>query len=240
MRKHHTIASLLACALLLGWHPATAANTVTIDGAFADWADEYCKPDPGACDDFPNQQDTKGACIASNFTATMPSPATTVYLRFDFDVVGLNGANTADACWLIDTDTDGNTNAAICMELAGNPFSSIINPYFTCNDSSPACGGPVAGTPASLTCAFTNALAAAQQLECSAGDTGDAAIECSISTADLGVSANNVVTLISGCTFGSAQPNSATHDCATEGGPFIIDLDDGGNTPVELLDLSID
>ena len=49
----------------------------SIDGAFADWSDEYCKPDPGACDDFPNQQDTKGACIASNLAATSPSPANT-------------------------------------------------------------------------------------------------------------------------------------------------------------------
>jgi hypothetical protein len=238
MRQPLVIASLTALALVLGCPPARATNDVTIDGAFADWSDEYCKADPGACDDFPNQQDTKGACIASNFAATTPSPATTVYLRFDFDVQGLSGANTADACWLIDTDTDGNSNAAICMELAGNLFSSIINPYFTCNDSAPACGGPVAASPASLTCAFTNSLAAVQQLECSAGDAGDAAVECSISTADLGVSANNIVTLISGCTFGSAQPNSATHDCATEGGPFVIDLEDGGNTPVELIGAS--
>ena len=239
MKKQFAIASVLALAFVAA-RPAGAANTVTIDGSFADWADEYCKPDPGACDDFPNQQDTKGACIASNFTATMPSPANTVYLRFDFDEQGLSGANTADACWLIDTDSDGNTNAAICMELTGNLFNTITNPYFTCNDSAASCGGPVAGSPASLTCAFTNSLAAAQQLECSGGDPGDAAIECSISTADLGVSANNVVTLISGCTFGSPQPNSAEHDCATEGGPFIIDLEDGGNTPVTLIGVSVD
>jgi hypothetical protein len=237
VKSHYAIPIAVVVSLFVSWRPAGAVNTVTIDGSFADWSDEFCRPDPGACDDFPNQQDTKGACIASNFAATSPNPATTVYLRFDFDDTGLNGGNTADACWLIDTDGDGNTNSALCMELSGNPFATITNPYFTCNDSAVSCGGPVSATPASLSCAFSNAVPLAEQLECAAGS--DAAIECSISTADLGVIAGSDVTLLSGCTFGSPQPNSAEHDCATEGGPFVIDVDGGNNTPVELIDFTV-
>jgi hypothetical protein len=238
MTRQVAIASVVAFAFLTS-RPAAAANSVTIDGNFADWADEYCKADPGVCDDFPNQQDTKGACIASNFTATMPSPATIAYLRFDFDEQGLNGGNTADACWLVDTDGDGNSNAALCMELTGNLFNTMTTPFYTCNDTAVSCGSATLATPGSLSCAFTNSLPVAQQLECSAGDPGDAAVECAISTADLGVTIGNNVTLLRGCTFGSPQPNSADHDCATEDGPFIINPGSGGNTPVTLIGVSV-
>jgi hypothetical protein len=212
-------------------------NAVVVDGAFADWADEYCRPDPGACDDFPNQQDTKGACIASNFATTTPGPANTIYLRFDFDDSGLAGANTGDACWLVDTDQDGSANRALCLEVAGNPFNTLTSFLYTCNDSSASCGGAALAASQPQACAFTAALASAAQLECS--DTADTAVECSIPVADLGWASGNI-TLLSGCTFGSPQPNSAEHDCATEGGPFVIDPEGGNNSPVELLDVAVD
>jgi hypothetical protein len=212
-------------------------NVVAIDGSFADWSDEYCRPDPGACNDFPNQQDTKGACIASNFATTSPSPANAIYLRFDFDDTGLNGGNTGDACWLVDSDQDGNANRALCMEVTGNPFNALTSFLYTCNDSSPSCGGAALAGSQTQVCNFTSALVSAQQIECS--DTGDTAVECSIPIADLGWSSGNIV-LLSGCTFGSPQPNSADHDCATEGGPFVIDPVGGGNSPVELLDVAVD
>ena len=214
-------------------------NAVIIDGAFADWSDEYCKQDPGTCDDFPNQQDTKGACIASNLAATTPSPANTVYLRFDFDDTGLSGGNTGDACWLVDSDQDGNANRALCMEVTGNPFNTLQSFLYDCNDSSASCGGAVLSATQAQSCAFTSALTAAQQLECIIGDPGDTAVECSIPVANLGWASGNIV-LLSGCTFGSPQPNSAEHDCATSDGLFVIDPTGGINTPVELLDFEVE
>jgi hypothetical protein len=237
--KKRAVLTFTVLSVLAATVGSAQPNAVSVDGAFADWSDEYCKPDPGACDDFPNQQDTKGACIASNLAATTPSPANTVYLRFDFDDTGLNGGNTGDACWLVDSDQDGNANRALCMEVTGNPFNTLQSFLYDCNDSSASCGGAVLSGTQAQTCAFTSALAAGQQLECSAGDPGDTAVECSIPVANLGWASGNIV-LLSGCTFGSPQPNSAEHDCATSDGPFVIDPAGGGNTPVGLLEVSVD
>lgn len=228
------IARPLLFVVCFGAAPATwAQNTVTIDGSFADWADEFCRPD-SVCADFTGQSDAKGACIASNFAATTPSPATTSYLRFDLDVTGLSGANTADACWLVDSDNNTNVDRALCFSMSGNPLTLQQTRFFTCNDTtSTTCGG-ASEIPSTALCAINSALGASQHLLTCPSDTTDTAIECSVPVTELGWT-SGVIVLVRGCTYNSAQPNSNPADCIVDNGsPFIIDPENGGNTPVRL------
>jgi hypothetical protein len=216
-----------------------AQNTVAIDGSFADWSDEFCRPDT-VCADFSGQADAKGACIASNFAATNPSPATTAYLRFDFDVTGLAGANTADGCWLVDSNQSGTVDRALCFSLSGNPLILQQTRFFTCNDSSATTCGGAAEVPSSSVCAIDAALATGQHLLVCGGDTADTAVECSSTLTDLGWTSGEIV-LLRGCTYNRAKPNSNPSDCIVDGAsPFIIDPVSGGNTPVTLKSLSIE
>lgn len=219
--------------------PVQAQNDVTVDGLMGDWADETCSADD-ACDDFPNQQDAKGACIATNFAAVQP--ATTAYLRFDFDDTSTNGANTLDGCWLVDINQNDNVDIALCFSLVGNPSTLQETNLFTCNDSSATSCGTPTQVFLSETCAANNSTTGADMLlDCADGT--DLAVECSVALTDLGYSSGNV-TLLKSCTSTSAQPNSATFDCildAETGAPWVLNPDTGGSAlPVELATFVID
>jgi len=212
---------------------AQAQNDVTLDGSMADWADETCSADD-LCDDFTGQQDSKGACIATDFASIQP--ATTAYLRFDFDDTSVPGANTLDGCWLVDINQNDNVDIALCFSLGGNPVALQETNLFTCNDSSTTtCGNPTAVTRSEACVANNNTTGGEKLLECT--DGADLAIECSVLLTDLGWSSGNV-TLLKSCTSTSAQPNSAAFDCildASTGQPWVLNPTTGGNTlPVEL------
>jgi len=174
------IVSILALLLV---SPSSADNTVTIDGSFADWTDEFCRPDD-TCDDFPGQADAKGACIASNFVS--PGPATAAYLRFDFDVTGLSGANTADGCWLVDVNQNGNVDRALCFSLQGNPLVLQTTQMFTCNDSAAATCGGDAPAASGAACDENANVTTDRLLNSCSGDSADAGVECSVPLTDLG------------------------------------------------------
>ena len=232
--------ALCVGALLVSVFPlrASAANTVTIDGLFADWADEYCQPDT-ACGDFTGRDDAKGACIASDFAATAPSPATTAYLRFDFDATGFFDATIVNGCWLVDVNQNGRADRALCFSLQGSPLTLQLTVFFTCNDSSATtCGNATQVATLSL-CAAHAGLTTERLLICGAGDTGDTGVECSAPLADLGWT-SGTITLLRGCTYSATQPNSTPSDCiVSTSNPFTINPATGGNTPVELLHFGI-
>lgn len=228
----------ISSLLLLLTSPSAAVNTVTIDGIFSDWSDEFCRAD-NVCDDFPNQQDAKGACIASNFVT--PGPATTAYLRFDFDETGLSGANSADGCWFVDVDQDGNVNRALCFHLTGDPLVLQTTQMFTCNDSAAAtCGTPTAAV-SSAACNENANVTTDRLLNSCPADSADTGVECSVPLADLGW-VSGTISLLRACTYTSnLQPNSATFDCMADGAnAFIIDPGNGTNVPVELQEFSIE
>jgi hypothetical protein len=228
------LGSLLAVLVV---SPSGAANTVTIDGSFADWTDEFCRPD-NACGDFAGQRDAKGACVASNFVT--PGPATTVYLRFDFDVTGLPGANTADGCWLVDVNQNGNVDRGLCFSLQGNPLVIQTTQMFTCDDSTTVtCGVPVP-VASSVACAVNSNVTTDRLLKTCSGDSADTGVECSISLADLGWVSGKIFKLWA-CTHTSAQPNVTSFDCIVdENNPLIIDPENGDNVPVELQEFSVE
>ncbi len=205
---------LLLFPLFMSTLSLLGQNTVTIDtggsptATLSDWQDETLFPDD-LCDDFPNQQDVTGVGIASNWVN--PGPATTIYLRFDFDDTTVSGANTLDGCWLVDTDQDGNVNRGLCFSLGGSPVDLVSTRFFTCNDSTTStCAGDVEVFGSSASCAVNSGTTGADLFPvCPGPDTG---VECSVSLTDLGWAAG-VVRLLQGCSSTSAQPNSATFDC---------------------------
>lgn len=237
---------------VLFWILATAIptavlpqNTVTIGTSptadVSDWSDEFCVADPPPdCDDFPNQQDAKGACIASNYVA--PGPADTAFLRFDFDEIGRNGANTIDGCWLVDVNQNGLVERALCFSVAstGGVASSVVGTLFTCNDSAATTCGNDMAVASSATCALNNATPDAQQLaDCAVGDL-DLAVECSVLLTDMGWT-TGAISLIQGCSSTSAQPNSATFDCfGSPTDPLVIDPENGMNLPIELVYFTVE
>lgn len=243
MRSNHGVDQVLRLLTLLALAaaaPLAAVNTVTIDGLFADWADEFCRADT-VCDDFSNQFDAKGACIASNHPA--PTPADTIYLRFDFDDFARTGANSQDGCWLVDIDQNGFVDAALCFTLQNNPVTLTQTRYFTCGDTTNnTCASDVESipVPTGIACAVDNDVNAPEILFSCPGDTRDSAVECSVPLSVMGWS-TGVVSLLRGCTFASSQPNSNSSDCLADvGTPLIIDPVGGGNTPVELQGFTVE
>ncbi len=238
-----TMASLITTSLILCVAVAPGrgqSNNVTIDAGgsptadLTDWLDETCFADD-ACDDFPNQQDATGACIASDFDTSQP--ATTAYLRFDMDDATVPGANTLDGCWLVDVNQNGFVDRALCFSLGGSPVDLISGQLFTCGDSSASACAMDMPVASSVVCAANSSTAGLDLFPVCAGP--DTAVECSISLADLGWT-SGVVSLLMGCTSTSSVPNSATFDCIADvGNSLIIDPESGTNTPVELLSFSV-
>jgi hypothetical protein len=217
---------LSAMLSLLSTSPSSAVNDVTIDGNFADWADELCQPDE-TCDDFLGQRDAKGACAASNFVGA--GAATIVYLRFDFNVTARRGANTADACVVVDTNQNGNVDRAVCLSLQGNPLVLQTAQMFICNDTMPtSCGGPVP-VASDLSCDENANVLPSRQLTMCPGDSADTAIECSFSLGAAGALSGPITVLA--CTSTSAQPNSSTFDCLPIINPIV---------PVQLQEFSVE
>ena len=240
----------------MGPGPARGQNDVTIDTAgspaadVSDWADEVCFADD-VCDEFPNQQDVTGVCIASDFASTDPNPAMNIFLRFDFDDTTASGANSLDGCWLVDVNQNGFVDRGLCFSLQspmgppGTPVDLRPPPdgvrFFTCGDTTTdTCAMDVEVMGSSAACAVNNNTTGADRFPTPMCAPPDAAVECSISLADLGWTSGPVVLLV-GCSSTAAQPNSATFDCVAEGGnPLTIDPESGGNFPVELQSFSIE
>lgn len=82
--------------------------------------------DEGGKDDAPGQKD---------LTATSSdSTATALILTVNWDIASLNGGNTADACYLFDSDGDGFANIAICVTWKNSGSIQSVKKY-TCNDN---------------------------------------------------------------------------------------------------------
>lgn len=216
-------------------------NSVIIDGdvdAVGDWDDENCLPDVDGQNDVPGQKDVNYACIASNFATVQPSD--TIYLRFDFDVTGLNGGNSGDGCWLLDQDQNGGADLAVCFTLRNNPFTLVSADVkgYTCNGANlDRCSGHNEIVPFSVNCQLDGVTANFFD-----NSDDDASVECSIPITTFGLSAGDIVSFLFGCSYPSAVPNSAPSDCVNDiNNPFVIDTNTGdSSTPVELIYFNIE
>jgi hypothetical protein len=144
-----------------------------------------------------------------------------IAVLWDWDETSISGANTLDACSLIDTDGDLKANFAVCLTLGGSPLGTTKSTtIYSCGDdrvdrcSSPTT--PLTGTLGS-TCTFavtsnTDPFPGPPARARGASYPSDTRAKCTIDLNDFGVNVTEAV-LINTCSYPSQQPNSDPSDC---------------------------
>jgi len=161
--------------------------------------------DEGGVDDAPGQKD---------LTATSSdSTATALILTVNWDITSTSGNNTADACYLFDSDGDGFANVAICVSWKGSGSLQTVTKY-TCNDTArDRCAGADAGTALSTgMCTVTTTATDPFGSASSDAPNTDAKATCTIPFTTI-TAGGTISTLVNTCSYPSQQPNSAPSDC---------------------------
>ena len=161
--------------------------------------------DEGGKDDAPGQKD---------LTATSSdSTATALILTVNWDIASLNGGNTADACYLFDSDGDGFANIAICVTWKNSGSIQSVKKY-TCNDNErDRCAGANDETAlATNVCTMTTTAPDPFGSASADAPNTDAKATCTIPFTTI-TSGGTISTLINTCSFPSQQPNSRPSDC---------------------------
>jgi hypothetical protein len=195
-KRHRLRASLLAVVVLVS---ATVMLGLSASPAFAA---VQTTTDAQGANDEPGQKDL------TQFTSDDASPVGTLLVTVNHDETGFSGANTGDACFLFDTNADGNVNYALCVTFGGNPSTIQTTRLFTCGDDSAfKCTQAmveVTGFASSCTVDVTNTD------PFPSGDVSpaDTTTACTIVLADIPGGL-----LIDVCSYPSQQPNSDPSDC---------------------------
>ncbi len=161
--------------------------------------------DEGGVNDAPGQKDL--TAMSSDSTATQ------LMLTVNWDITSTSGSNTADGCFLFDSDGDGNANVAICVTWGGTPGTLQAVRKYTCNDTAlDRCAGAGSATTLSTgTCTLVTNAADPFGSASDAPNT-DAKASCTILFTTI-VSSGAPSTLTNTCSYPSQQPNSAPSDC---------------------------
>ncbi len=193
--------------------------------------------DDAGPDDEPGQKDLNSLVVDLD----PPAPGTiNVMWNWDYDQADLSGGNSADACALIDTDDDGNTNYSLCVIWGddGDDSNGAENGYITtrlyeCGDGqSDKCdqsrtliaedmngdgdladpGEALVGGPYGSTCSleFGATDPFGSRDGSQASATGDAKATCVIVLDDFGA---DDAFLINVCSYPSQVPGSDPSDC---------------------------
>jgi hypothetical protein len=161
--------------------------------------------DENGADDQPGQKDLSLQGVGG------ASP-TDVWTMWQWDVTGLSGGNTGDACSLFDTNMNSKVNFAICVTIVNNPAEqSTSSPrVYTCGDGKvDRCTSTYVQVPtANVNSACTTNTNATDPFH--AGQKDTQAI-CHIDLADVG--GPGVATLVNTCSYPSQEPTSAPSDC---------------------------
>ena len=191
----------MALVLLVG-----AAWVASTEAAF------ICKSDVQGKDDEPGQKDLTRFCVGLASDAGTSCTAD-FGVQWNWDVTGLTGSNTGDACALFDTDGDGLANYALCVTIAKTPavqFGTSPRLYQCNNTRADRCPVVTQDTTVSSTCSvaqtntdpFTgNPL----------GTGADTTATCCIDKTDFGDP--EAARLLDVCSYPSQQPNSDPSDC---------------------------
>jgi len=91
---------------------------------------ERCYIDVDGANDDPGQKDVTQFCSAIG--AGEPYE---LHASASLDLIGLGGNNTADLCFLFDSDADGAINSALCSTLSGDPAAMRNVRILTCDDT---------------------------------------------------------------------------------------------------------
>lgn len=205
-----------------GWHRVVLALVATAAFAAVVFAPSVSAArttvqvtvDQQGANDEPGQKDL------TRFTTDDAAPAGTLVVSFNHDETGFSGNNTGDGCFLFDTDSDGNANAALCVTFGGNPSMIQTTRLFTCGDASAfKCTNPQTEIASfSSTCGV--AVTATDPFDSNApngpGDAypNDTTTACNIVLADIGAGSG---VLLDVCSYPSQQPNSDPSDCIRHG-----------------------
>ncbi|TDI12545.1 MAG: DUF11 domain-containing protein, partial [Acidobacteria bacterium] len=169
-----------------------------------------CINDVGGANDpsGDGQKDLTRICLD---ISNLPSSYIT---QLSWDDLGIAGGNTADACFLFDTDADSLINFAICNSLGNNPFQiepGFPQAYSCTNTAADRCTG---SAPLSLSAGTTCVLTQESTDPFPSGDDYplDTTVTCTIDTAD--IPGTNIQ--VNACSYPSAVPNSAPSDCVVE------------------------
>ena len=139
-------------------------------------------------------------------------------IYWNWDETAWTGANTGDACALVDNDGDGNANYALCVTVYGSPAAQFGDSprLYSCGDARiDRCAQPITRiTPISSTC--TAAVEAG--VDPFHAGLDDTVASCNLFTSDL--SGAPVHTNV--CAYNSEQPNSDPSDCILAPGVGIL------------------
>ena len=160
-----------------------------------------CFNDSDGANDEPGQKDLNQLC--QNQGSVDP-----IQITWTWDETSMNGNNTADACALFDTNSNGLANYAICVtwEKDQQQISTSPSRYSCADTKADRCAGSVLMTPPTgTTCTIGSAT---NPFNSSDPDTG---VYCSIPLSDVGGA--DKASPLDVCSYPSEQPNSDPSDC---------------------------
>jgi Prealbumin-like fold domain len=208
-RNVYVLGALLVLLPLVAASQA-AANHITLANppSFTYKNDEACsKPNANLeCpDDQPGQKDLSAHAVAT------PSQGD-LWVSWKWDVTGLSGGNTGDACALFDTDNpaDFKVNSALCLTISGDPANDTNTRVYRCGDDKvDRCTSPVTQVSPIHSICDVSQPANSDPFHANQADT---VAVCHVNLPDLSVG-GNAANLVNTCSYPSEQPNSDPSDC---------------------------
>jgi Domain of unknown function DUF11 len=193
---------------------------------------EYRNDEQGPNDDVGQNDLTRVGVDTSGLPTSM-------LVSWSWDTIALSGANTADACALFDTDSDGRVNVSLCVTVGGNPAAQTSESprlYGCRDDSVDRCTSPTPITSFSSTCSV--AQTATDPFPNGESQPVDTTATCTIALVDVGAGAK----LANACSYPSQVPNSAPRDCVLvpRDGFIVIDPEPARDDPRKDVPFTLD
>lgn len=158
--------------------------------------------DENGADDVPGQKDLSLQSVGTNGPGDL-------WTMWQWDVTGLSGGNTGDACSLFDTDSDGKVNFAVCVTISSSPAVEAATRVYMCGDGKvdrctstyTLVAGPI-GTECETNTNASDPFHNGQK---------DTQAICHIDLDDVG--GLGTAQLVNTCSYPSQEPTSAPSDC---------------------------
>lgn len=206
---------LASVAMTVGLIAAIGGTSSAVDTGPTHYATVQ---DVGGANDQPGQKDLTLQGGDNSSSAWFDT-----FIQWDESTV--SGGNTLDGCSLIDTDGDGNANAAVCATLNRSGTVTALKTWtiYRCTDTrADRCSGGSAVT-AGTTPVSSGSGADATTIGCERasslvtnpfnGGVNDTRAYCTIDRAVLNLTSTDTFNLINSCSYPSAVPNSDPSDC---------------------------
>jgi hypothetical protein len=200
------------------------------------------------CDDK-GANDINSSQVDLNCFNRADNVADRIYVRWTWDDINAwsGGGSTGDACALLDTDNDGNTNLAVCARIQNDADGNIVQiggnnaaDVYVCNDTkTDRCAKQVTQLTGSAKGATKcTILSPVPDGFPGLGDDGsDVQATCEIDRAMVvnGSTIPATTDLLNVCSFPSGEPNSNPFDCVVTIGSGFIQIVKGTNMTTQSL-----